>query len=70
MNLLHEMAKAAYDEYNDGLIGCCEPKFEELPPDFIDRLTRAQLKALARAADFHPLIRAACVDLCYIGDIK
>jgi hypothetical protein len=67
MNLLYEMAKASYEEYFDGLIGCCEPRFEDLPPDHIDRMGRSQLKASVRAADFHPLIRAACMDL--IADI-
>ena len=63
MNLIREMAKAEYEEYFDGLIGCCEPRFEDLPPDHIERMERALLKALARAAELHPLIKAACMDL-------
>ena len=62
MNLIREMARAAYNEWISG-VEALEPRFEDLPPDHIDRLERSQVKALARAADIHPLIRAACQDL-------
>ncbi len=67
MNILREMARAAYDEWIAG-VECCEPKFDDLPPDHVERLERGMLKALIRAADFHPLIRAACVDFIDQGD--
>ena len=45
MSLLRKMAKAMYEEHFDGLIGCCEPPFESLPEDFIERLERSLLAA-------------------------
>ena len=46
MSALREMAKAHYEEYFDGLIGCCEPRFEDLPPEHIERLERSIQAAL------------------------
>ena len=51
MSVLRELAKAHYEEYFDGLIGCCEPRFEDLPPDMIERLERSLQAALKRLAE-------------------
>lgn len=39
-------ARAAYEEYNSGLIGCCEPAWEELPVEHRERLIRATWAAI------------------------
>ena len=46
MNLWRELAKAHYEEFFSGLIGCCESRFEDLPPDYIERLERSIQAAL------------------------
>lgn len=39
MNMMIEKAaKAAYDNYFNGQIGCTEPSWADLPPDYKDRL--------------------------------
>ena len=46
--IIEKGAKAAYEKYNEGLIGCCEPSWDELPEDFKDRL-RETTKAFIAA---------------------
>lgn len=46
MNMLEQVAKAAYEKFNENLIGCCEPSWEELSKDFKDRMIDAQRAAI------------------------
>lgn len=61
-NIINEMARAAYDEWIAG-VECCEPPFDKLPPAHVLRLEQSMVRALTKAAELHPLIRAACVDM-------
>ena len=45
--LREEMARAAYTEFFAGVIGCCEPAWDELLPEHRDRILLAQDAALA-----------------------
>lgn len=45
--LRERAARAAYEAYFAGLIGCCEDAWDELPPEHQERLMRAQDAAIA-----------------------
>ena len=50
MSVLRELARAAYEEWVSG-VECCEPSFEELPEDHIERLERSLQAAFKRLAE-------------------
>ena len=49
--IVEAMARAAYENYMDGLIGCCELSWTGLPQDHRDRMIESQRAALTAALD-------------------
>lgn len=44
---IERITRAAYEKFNENLIGCCEPPWDELPQSFKDRMMDAQRASVA-----------------------
>lgn len=49
------MAKAAYEKFNDGLIGSLEPSWNDCPGDLKHRIISAQRAALMALREYPPV---------------
>ncbi len=46
-DLVERATVASYERYFEGLIGCCEPSWDQLPQEHRDRLMDAQRAAIS-----------------------